>query len=85
MIYQKSEYNEKPLAVDFSSSPTTVYLRRNIEQVEKEDPETKEVVLVWQADEATISKTDYIAILQSHQEETDEALQELILATFGGE
>lgn len=85
MVFYKSESLERPVALDFVSSPTTVYIRRNIEQVSVEDAETGETKLVWRYDECRMSKEDYIAELQSRQDETDEALQEVILAMFGGE
>lgn len=85
MVFYKSESNEKPELLDFTSSPTTVYIRRNLEEVEVEDAETGDTRLVWRYDECRMSKEDYIAELQSRQDETDEALQEVILAMFGGE
>ena len=85
MEFYKSESLEKPVTLDFSSSPTTVYIRKNIEQVEVDDVETGEKKMVWKYDEAKVSKTDYIAELKSRQDETDEAVQELILAMYGGE
>lgn len=85
MEFYKSESLEKPVTLDFSSSPTTVYIRKNIEQVEKKDTNTGNTQIVWEYDEARVSKTDYIAELKSRQDETDEAVQELILAMYGGE
>lgn len=85
MEFYKSESLEKPVTLDFSSSPTTVYIRKNIEQVDVDDVETGEKKMVWKYDETKVSKTDYIAELKSRQDETDEAVQELILAMYGGE
>ena len=75
----------QPDDIDFSSSPTTVFIRRNITETTKEDPETGEIKTVFEYDEAQVPKTEYIQNLHDRQEETDEALQELILVTFGGE
>lgn len=75
----------RPDDIDFLSSPTTVFIRRNIEETTREDPETGEIKTVFEYDEAQVPKTDYIQTLYNHQEETDEALQELILSIFGGD
>ena len=49
---------DKPLELDKVSSSTTVYLRRNIKLVEKED-EDGNTYNVWQYDEVQMSKADY--------------------------
>ena len=85
MEFYKSESNVRPEAIDFESSPTTVYVRKNIRLEAVTDPETGERQTKYIYDEAKVSKMDYIAMLHERQEETDGALQELILATFGGE
>lgn len=85
MTFYKSESTVRPKLIDFESSPTTVYIRKNIERITKEDPETHETQSFYEYDEAKVSKTDYISILHTKQEESDAALQELILTFFGGE
>lgn len=79
------EQETRPEELDFTSSPTTVFIRRNIEEVERTDPETGETKTMYAFDEIQMPKADYIKTLHDRQDETDEALQELILATFGGE
>lgn len=83
--YYKSESQIRPKTIDFESSPTTVYIRKNIEELTRTDPETRQANTIYQYDEATISKTDYISVLHTKQEESDAALQELILTFFGGD
>ena len=54
-----SESDGYPEDVDMNSSPTTVYLRRNIEEVEREDPETGDTHTVYVYEEAKLSHADY--------------------------
>lgn len=51
---------ERPEEVDRTSSPTTVYLRRNIEQVEIPVSEgSEETVTQWQYEEKEMSVEEY--------------------------
>lgn len=61
---------EKPLEVDTCSSTSTVYLRKNIEQIEVEDPTTKEKVTMWQYDERQMTPAEYTQY-QMIQESTE--------------
>ena len=54
---------EKPLEVDIYSSSNTVYLRRNIEQIEVVDPMTKDKVIMWQYEERQMTPTEYAQYL----------------------
>ena len=47
----------KPDEVDTTSSPTTVYLRRNINQ--KEITQNEETITVWEYEEAQLSLEEY--------------------------
>ena len=85
MEFYKSEALSRPVEIDFKSSPTTVFIRKNVEEIQKTDEETGETFTAYQYDEARVSKTDYIAMLNERQDETDAAVLELILITFGGE
>lgn len=85
MEFYKSEGLSRPVEIDFKSSPTTVFIRKNIEEIQKTDEETGETFTAYQYDEARVSKADYIAMLKERQDETDAAMLELILITFGGE
>lgn len=81
----KGEANFCPELIDFTSSPTTVFIRHNIQEINQTNPETGVEQTVYQWDEVQMSKAEYIQTLHERQEQTDEALQELILMTFGGE
>lgn len=74
-----TEYSLKPDEFDCTSSQVYVYKRYNIREVEREDH------IVFECEEEKILKTQYIAELHDRQEESDGALQELILSIYGGE
>lgn len=80
MTYYKATSNDYPQLVDITSSPTTVYLRKNIKVVEVEDEMTGSNRKEYHYDEAAVTKDEYITMLHEQQEVTDEALQELILS-----
>lgn len=82
MDYRRSTSNEYPEAVDCTSSPTTVYLRKNIQEIEDTDPITGETKTIYQYDEAWVSKDEYIKMLQEQISDTEEVLAELL---FGGD
>ena len=80
MNYYKATSNDYPQLVDITSSPTTVYLRKNIKAVDVEDEMTGSTRTEYRYEEAAITKDEYINMLHEQQEVTDEALQELILS-----
>ena len=80
MTYYKATSNDYPQLVDITSSPTTVYLRKNIKAVEVEDEMTGSNRTEYHYDEAAVTKDEYITMLHEQQKVTDEALQELILS-----
>lgn len=82
MNYYKSISNERPQAVDNLSSPTTVYLRKNIQEVEVEDVETGNTRTEYHYDETAISKDEYIDILRAQIEDNEAVLAEIL---FGGD
>jgi len=55
----------KPDEVDATSSPTTVYLRRNINQ--KEITQNEETITVWEYEEAQLTKEEYEEYLELAQ------------------
>lgn len=57
--YHKSESDMMPVEIDTISSPTTVYLRKNIRTEEYSDPETGEARTVYVYDEAKVSRQAY--------------------------
>ena len=62
--FYKSESTVHPLEVDVESSPTTVYIRRNIVEDERTDPETGETMTVYIYEEAKIPKDKYNQYVQ---------------------
>ena len=82
MNYYKSISNDRPQAVDNTSSPTTVYLRKDIQAVEVEDIETGNTRIEYHYDEAAISKDEYIDILRAQIEDNEAVLAEML---FGGD
>lgn len=61
--YNKSESDTIPDEIDTVSSPTTVYLRRNIRTEERQDIETETTRTVYVYDESTIPRDEYSAYL----------------------
>ena len=57
--------SERPLEVDTISSKTVVYLRKNIERVEDEDPEGN-IRYSWEYDEAQLTPEQYSIYLQEN-------------------
>ena len=57
--WSKVRGSVKPLEIDTTSSPSTVYLRRNIEEVEVEDQQSGETIKEWQYDEMTLSHSEW--------------------------
>ena len=82
MTYYKAISNDRPQAVDNLSSPTTVYLRKNIQAVEVEDVETGNKRTEYHYDETAISKDEYIDILRAQIEDNEAVLAEIL---FGGD
>lgn len=74
---------ERPDEIDRTSSPSTVYLRKNIEQVEKEvegaDGE-KTTVTEWQYDEREMTVEEYenMALMKSVVEESTTGIVESV-------
>jgi len=70
---------EKPNEIDYLSSPNTVYIRKNIERVEKTTYGT--TITVWEYDEAQCTKIEWIdtltQMLQQNATDIDEAEHEL--------
>ena len=82
MTYYKVTSNDYPQLVDITSSPTTVYLRKNVQEVEVENPETKETHTEYRYDEASLTKDEYIALLQAQIADVEETVAEIL---FGGD
>jgi hypothetical protein len=61
--YYPSESDIMPEELDTSSSPTTVYLRKNIRTEERKDPETGKTRTVFVYDEAKMPRLEYVDYL----------------------
>ena len=61
--YYKSESDTMPEEIDTSSSPKTVYLRKNIRAEERKDPETGETHTVFVYAEAKMPRQEYVDYL----------------------
>ena len=80
MEWYKSEATHEPKIVDCDSSSTTVFLRRNVEQIEKSD-ESGRTYTAWEYDEAKITHEQYEEILSAGitaLEESSEAISEAV-------
>ena len=53
----------EPLEVDTSLSTDTVYLRKNIEQIEVKDVVTEDTVQMWQYEEKEMTVAEYTQYL----------------------
>lgn len=82
MNYYRVTSNDYPQLVDITSSPTTVYLRKNVTSEEVENPETKETHAEYHYDEAAISKDEYITLLHEQIADVEETVAEIL---FGGD
>lgn len=61
--YYTSESDTMPEEIDTTSSPTTVYLRKNIRAEERKDPETGGTRTVFVYDEAKMPRQEYVDYL----------------------
>ena len=61
--YIKSYSDERPDDVDFTSSPTTVYIRKNIVEKTITD-ESGDSRVTYEYDEAKLSRNDYAIYLE---------------------
>lgn len=59
---------ERPVEVDRKSSPTTVYLRKNIRQIEqKEADNSEQTVNVWRYEELELTVQEYESMVLMQQ------------------
>ena len=62
IIYQTVQGIERPLEIDIESSPSGVYIRRNIKEVEKENQTADgevEILKLFEYQEAFLTKSEY--------------------------
>jgi hypothetical protein len=62
--YYQSESDTMPEDIDTASSPTTVYVHKNIHTEERTDTETGETRTVFVYDEAKMSRQEYNNYMQ---------------------
>lgn len=62
--YYPSQSDTMPDEIDITSSPTTVYLRKNIRTEERQDIETETTRTVYVYDEAKVARQDYDNYMQ---------------------
>ena len=62
--YYPSESDTMPEEIDITSSPTTVYLHKNIHAEERTDQETGETRTVFVCDEAKVPRQEYDNYMQ---------------------
>lgn len=63
LVYYDSESNIEPVLIDADSSPTTVYLRKDVEEKTCTDEELGETYIYYSYKEAKIPKTEYNAYM----------------------
>ena len=78
MNYHKSSADYFPELVDITSSPTTVYLRKNVREIEVTDEVTSEKRIAYEYDEAIITKDEYINMLRTQTEELESVVAEIL-------
>ena len=71
----KGSQPTKPSAVDMTSSPTVVYLRRNIERITEVDEEGNETYL-WRYEEAKLTPKEYEDYLEEASSLTMQTLMQ---------
>jgi len=62
----KTESTIRPKEIDTLSSPTTVYLRKNIQEIEREDFNEQKTI-IYKYDEAALTFTEYQTYLIEKQ------------------
>lgn len=85
LTWRKSESTERPLEVDTTSSRTTVFLRQNITETER-DTEDGDTVTMYEYEEAKLTHGEYAIYLAEKNAEVAEMQSEAIdYLLMGGE
>lgn len=58
-VHHEGTQEERPLEFDMTSSPSVVYLRKNIEKVTRVNPHTENSYSVWAYEEAVLTNDEY--------------------------
>lgn len=80
--WQKTESTVKPREVDYETSPTTVYLHRNIQETEREGQK------IYAYEEAKLSTAEYVVYAAEQNREYALTLMEGLIEIYnkiGGE
>lgn len=64
MDWHKSESTARPDEVDTTSSKTTVFLRRNIKEVQRKNEISENETIYYEYEEAKLTKEEYEKYLQ---------------------
>lgn len=85
-MWYKSESTTKPEIVDSTSSKIYVYVRKNIQEVEREDEQTGNKYIVYVYDETKIPKEVYSIFENQMQADLRIAdIEEVITEIIGGD
>lgn len=83
LIYKKIEGSSKPIELDTESSTSTVYIRKNIQEVTKTDENTGAETIQWQYEECALpieTYKEYQSYFHTQQIMKEMSEQELSLA-----
>ena len=83
LIYKKVEGSVKPIEFDTESSSSTVYIRRNIHEVVKEDENNETETIQWEYEECALpveTYKEYQSYFHTQQIMKEMSEQELALA-----
>lgn len=80
ITYRKSHSSVYPELLDTTSSKTSVYIRKNVEEKTEEDPTSGETRTVFEYDEACLSKAEYALYLVSEKAGADNVDCQLAIA-----
>lgn len=62
LVYNKSRSNVMPQLIDITSSKTSVYIRKDVVEVEETDTDGNKYIM-YEYDEAVVTKDEYQAYL----------------------
>lgn len=85
-MWYKSESTARPELIDTTSSKVYVYVRKNIEEVERQDEQTGETYIVYVYDETKIPKDVYVIFENQMLADSRIAdIEEVITEIIGGD
>lgn len=79
--FKRVQSDSKPVEVDTASSAYTVYIRKNIEAVQKEDPQNEgSTYTAYEYDEAKLTQQEYLVYLSDQASEEGNTATQLAIA-----